>query len=127
MVVLEPLKITITNFPESNAIDISVPNFPNDATKGSHNVKFDRVIYIEKNDFHEAEEAGYKRLTPNQSVGLRHAGYVISVKEVVKNSSGEIIELKVTCESVNTAVKPKAFIHWVSNPITISVRMYDRL
>lgn len=51
MVVLEPLKVTILNFPENGPIEVSVPNFPNDASKGSHTVQFDRVIYIEKKDF----------------------------------------------------------------------------
>lgn len=53
MVVLEPLKITIDNYPHKTAVDITVPNFPNKPELGSHNVSFNRVIYIEKSDFME--------------------------------------------------------------------------
>lgn len=53
MVVLEPLKITIENFPSTSPIKISVPNFPNKPELGAHDVIFDRVIYIEKSDFME--------------------------------------------------------------------------
>jgi hypothetical protein len=58
LVVLEPLKVTIKNFPESKAIKIKVPDFPNDPEKGSHEIHFDRVIFIEKSDFKENHTAG---------------------------------------------------------------------
>ena len=77
MVVLEPLKVTITNFPNKDHITVKVPDFPSEPEKSSHNVVFDKVLYIESNDFKELPEKGYRRLTPNQSVGLRHAGYVL--------------------------------------------------
>lgn len=80
MVVLEPLKITITNFPSSEALELDVPDFPNEPEKGTHKVMFDRVIYIESTDFKETMEKGYRRLSTNQSVGLRHAGYVLKVR-----------------------------------------------
>lgn len=53
MVVLDPLKITIDNYPHSKAIDVPVPNFPNKPELGSHSVTFDKIIYIERNDFAE--------------------------------------------------------------------------
>lgn len=128
LVVLEPLKITITNFPSSKPIVLCVPDFPNAPEKSSHNIVFDRVIYIEKTDFKETPEKGYRRLTPNQTVGLRHAGYVITVTEIIRDpKTSEIIELFATCESTDTATKPKAFIQFVSNPITIDVRLYELL
>lgn len=64
---------------------------------------------------------------PQQSVGLRHCGQVISVAEVVRTSSGEVEYLKVTCEPVSEANKPKAFIHWVAQPLKCEVRIYERL
>lgn len=79
MVVLEPLKLTITNFPSEKPIEVTVPDFPNEPERGSHKVVFSKVLYIEDNDFKEQPEKGYRRLTPNQSVGLRHAGYVLKV------------------------------------------------
>lgn len=74
------------------------------------------------------EEKGYRRLTKNQSVGLRYAGLIISLENVKKDSSGQVIEVEVKCvQSANTQEKPKAFIHWVSHPVTVEVRLYERL
>ncbi len=53
MALLEPLKVTIENFPFESKIDIEVPNFPSDESKGKHKISFDKVIYIDACDFHE--------------------------------------------------------------------------
>lgn len=127
MVVLEPLKVVITNFPSEAAVTVSVPNIPGSDDKGTHNVVFDREMWIERSDFREEEEKGYRRLTPQQSVGLRHCGYVIKVQEVVKDSSGKVDHLKVLCEPATESNKPKAFIHWVAQPIKCEIRNYERL
>lgn len=125
MAVLEPLKVTIQNFDKQ--VKLSVPNFPQDPSKGSHEIAFEKTIFIEQSDFKEVEERGFRRLTPDQSVGLKYAGLVIKLQKVVKDSSGKIVELLVNCESTETAQKPKAFIHWVSSPLTCEVRLYERL
>lgn len=127
MAVLEPLKITITNFPYSQPEKLIIPDYPNNPEKGSHTVVFDKVVYIDQSDFKEIPEKGYRRLAPNQTVGLRHSGYVLKVNEIKKNDAGDIVELLCTCESSDVAVKPKAFIQWVSNPIEIEVRLYESL
>uniref|UniRef100_A0A3B4F901 Glutamine--tRNA ligase n=1 Tax=Pundamilia nyererei TaxID=303518 RepID=A0A3B4F901_9CICH len=127
MAVLEPLKVTITNLPDNFKTDVRVPDFPADEAKGSHTVPFTRTVFIEQSDFREVMEKGYKRLTPEQPVGLRHAGYVISVQKIIKDTQGKVVELEVTCCSSETAEKPKAFIHWVSEPLVCEVRLYDRL
>ncbi|XP_045492365.1 probable glutamine--tRNA ligase [Colias croceus] len=127
MVVLEPLKITITNFPSDKPISVTVPDFPNEPNKSSHQVVLDRTLYIEASDFKEQPEKGYRRLTPNQSVGLRHAGYIIKVSKIIKDDNGKVIEVECTAESTESAEKPKAFIHWVSQPISIEVRLYEPL
>uniref|UniRef100_A0A8C7Z514 Glutamine--tRNA ligase n=1 Tax=Oryzias sinensis TaxID=183150 RepID=A0A8C7Z514_9TELE len=127
MAVLEPLKVTITNLPENAKSDVRVPDFPANEAKGSHTVPFTRTIFIEQSDFREVMEKGYKRLTPEQPVGLRHAGYVISVQKIIKDSEGKVAELEVTCCSSETAEKPKAFIHWVSKPLACEVRLYEKL
>uniref|UniRef100_A0A671WXF8 Glutamine--tRNA ligase n=1 Tax=Sparus aurata TaxID=8175 RepID=A0A671WXF8_SPAAU len=127
MAVLEPLKCTITNLPENSKSDVRVPDFPANESKGSHVVPFTRTIFIEQSDFRETMEKGYKRLTPEQPVGLRHAGYVISVQKVIKDAQGKVVELEVTCSSSETTEKPKAFIHWVSQPLVCEVRLYERL
>ncbi|KAM8863049.1 glutamine--tRNA ligase [Spinachia spinachia] len=127
MAVLEPLKVTITNLPEHSQLDVQVPNFPANEAKGSHTVPFARTVFIEQSDFREVMEKGYKRLTPDQPVGLRHAGYVISFQKVIKDARGKVVELEVTCCSSEKAEKPKAFIHWVSQPLMCEVRLYERL
>uniref|UniRef100_A0A4W6EQX0 Glutamine--tRNA ligase n=1 Tax=Lates calcarifer TaxID=8187 RepID=A0A4W6EQX0_LATCA len=124
MAVLEPLKVTITNLPEDSQV---LPDFPANEAKGSHMVPFTCTIFIEQSDFREVMEKGYKRLTPEQPVGLRHAGYVISVQKVIKDAQGNVVELEVNCCRSETAEKPKAFIHWVSKPLTCEVRLYERL
>ncbi|XP_072941638.1 probable glutamine--tRNA ligase [Epargyreus clarus] len=127
MVILEPLKLTIKNFPSDKLIEVTVPDFPNEPEKGSHKVILNKVLYIEATDFMEQPEKAYRRLTPTQSVGLRHAGYVIKVAQVIKDSNGKITEIECTAESTESAEKPKAFIHWVSEPIKIEVRLYEPL
>uniref|UniRef100_A0A4W4DNB8 Glutamine--tRNA ligase n=1 Tax=Electrophorus electricus TaxID=8005 RepID=A0A4W4DNB8_ELEEL len=127
MAVLEPLRVTITNLPSNAQSDVRVPDFPADESRGSHVVPFSKTIFIEENDFREVMEKGFKRLTPEQPVGLRHAGYVISVQRVIKDASGKVVELEVTCTSSDSAEKPKAFIHWVSQPLQCEVRLYERL
>ncbi|XP_053705343.1 glutamine--tRNA ligase [Synchiropus splendidus] len=125
MAVLEPLKVTIKNLPDKS--EVRVPDFPADESKGSHTVPLTSTVFIEQSDFREVMEKGYKRLTPDQPVGLRHAGYVISVQKVVKDAQGKVVELEVTCSSSDSAERPKAFIHWVSQPLTCEVRLYERL
>ncbi|KDR12338.1 probable glutamine--tRNA ligase [Zootermopsis nevadensis] len=127
MVVLEPLKVKIVNFPLPKTADIQVPNFPNDPQQGFHFVPFDRELYIERTDFKEVGDKGYRRLTLKQQVGLRHAGYHIAVSKVLKDSEGNVVELEVKCEPSSVGEKPKAFIHWVSQPLNIEVRLYEKL
>jgi hypothetical protein len=72
-------------------------------------------------------DKGYRRLTAKQKVGLRHAGYLIAVTKVLKDSEGNVVELEVKCEPSSVGEKPKAFIHWVSQPLNIEVRLFERL
>lgn len=128
LIVLEPLKITITNFISDKPIVLNVPDFPGQVdSKASHNIIFDRVLYIEQSDFKESPEKGYRRLSLTQTVGLRHSGVVLKVTEVKKDSAGKVIELICSCEKAEVAEKPKAFIQWVSDPQEIEVRLYERL
>uniref|UniRef100_A0A8C2VGV3 Glutaminyl-tRNA synthetase 1 n=1 Tax=Chinchilla lanigera TaxID=34839 RepID=A0A8C2VGV3_CHILA len=115
------------NFPSAEPLDIQVPNFPADETKGFHQVPFASVVFIEKMDFKEEAEPGYKRLAWGQPVGLRHTGYVIELQHVVKGPSGSVESLQVICRRADAGEKPKAFIHWVSQPLTCEIRLYERL
>ncbi|XP_061474819.1 glutamine--tRNA ligase [Rhineura floridana] len=128
MAILEPLRVTITNFPAPHkTLEVAVPNFPADETKGFHKVPFQPTVYIERSDFREVPDKSYKRLAPGQPVGLRHTGYIIAVQNINKDTNGRVRELEVTCTKSEAAEKPKAFIHWVSNPLVCEVRQYERL
>lgn len=127
MVVLDPIRVDITNFPSDAPASISVPNIPGNDSAGSHQVTFASTLYIDATDFRESDERGYRRLTPSQGVGLRHSGYVLRVAEAVRGSNNAVESIRATCEPVSPENKPKAFIHWVADPIKCEVRLYDRL
>lgn len=127
MAVLDPIKVTIANFPEAKARLLDVPNIPHDPSQGTHSIPFSSVIYIERSDFQQKAEKGYRRLTPSQPVGLKYTGNVLSVESVVCDNRGEVTELKARITPLEETSKPKAFIHWVSNPIPCEVRIYERL
>lgn len=129
MCVVEPIRVTITNFPHGRdkEVPVTVPDFPAFPEKGSHTVTLASVVYIEVADFREAADKSFRRLTPKQSVGLRHTGLVISLSKVIKDAAGNVQELEVTCQKAEEAEKPRAFIHWVSKPVSCEVRLYDRL
>ena len=131
--VLDPLKVTITNYDGFEEID--APYYPHDVPKeGSRILPFSREIYIERDDFMENPPKGYFRLTPEQPVRLRHA-YIISCKEVIKDANGKIIEIKAEyypdskSGSDTSGIKVKSAIQWVSakEAKKIEVRLYDRL
>ncbi|CAA6805492.1 MAG: Glutaminyl-tRNA synthetase (EC [uncultured Sulfurovum sp.] len=133
MCVLDPLKVTITNYEGSEEIDASY--YPHDVPKeGSRALPFSKEIYIERDDFMENPPKGYFRLTPEQSVRLRHA-YIITCKEVIKDADGKIIEIKAEYHSNSKSgedtseIKVKSAIQWVSaeHAKPVEVRLYDRL
>ncbi|KAL5516066.1 hypothetical protein EMCRGX_G001329 [Ephydatia muelleri] len=126
MAVLEPLKVVITNLDKD--VEVDVPNIPHAVKKGTHKVVLNpKELFIEAADFRLNPESGYRRLTPEQPVGLRHAGFVIFVHEVIKDNSGKVTEVHVTAKKSDEIEKPKAFIHWVSYPLRCSINLYDRL
>ncbi|CAG2253796.1 QARS [Mytilus edulis] len=113
MAVLEPLKVTINNFPADHSGSLAIPNFPADESKGSHTIPFTSTVFIERSDFKEKAEKNYKRWSADQPVGLRHAGYVLSIDKINKDSEGNITDLVATCTKTTETDKPKGFIHWV--------------
>ena len=133
MCVLDPLKVTIVNYEGKEELDASY--YPHDVPKeGSRKVPFSSEIYIEHDDFSENPEKGYFRLTPTQAVRLRH-GYIITCKEVIKDTAGNIIEIKAeyypNSKSGNdtSEIKVKSAIQWVCSKAAkeVEVRLYDRL
>ncbi|WP_193163965.1 glutamine--tRNA ligase/YqeY domain fusion protein [Microbulbifer hainanensis] len=134
MCVLDPLKITLSNYPEGQREVMSAPGHPNREDLGTRELPFTRTLYIEKEDFREEANKKYKRLVLGKKVRLRNA-YVIQAEDVVKNEAGEIVEVICSVDldtlGVDPAdgVKPKGVIHWVSaeENVDCEVRLYDRL
>ena len=127
MAVLQPLRLKIFGLPFEQKL-ISVPDFPADPRSAHREITFQSEAYIERSDFREDDEKGFRRLTPNQTVGLRHTGFVVSVTNIIRDKNNSILVLEVEATAVeNVTKKPKAFIHWVSSPIFCEVRLYERL
>lgn len=134
MAVLNPLKVTIENYPEGESELLSVEVNPNDENAGTKEVSFSKNIYIEKEDFMEVPVKGYKRLTPDNEVRLKGA-YFIKVKEIVKDTDGEVTELICTYDPLSKGGnspdgrKVKGTIQWVdaNNCLNATVNMYDKL
>ena len=133
MAVLDPLKVTLTNFEAGKTQSRSAAFHPNHEEMGSREVLVSPTIYIERDDFAEVPPKGFKRLTPGGEVRLRH-GYVIRCDEVVKDAAGNVVELKCSIDHDTLGKNPegrkvKGVIHWVSaeHAAPITVRLYDRL
>jgi glutaminyl-tRNA synthetase len=134
MVVLRPLKVVITNYPEGQVEHVSVINNPEDASAGTREVPFSRELYIERDDFMESPPKKFYRLSPGKEVRLRCA-YFITCTEVVKDARGDVVELRCTYDPATRGGdapdgrKVKATLHWVSAPhaLPVEVRLYDRL
>lgn len=131
MAVIEPLKVTITNWPEGSVDHLEVPVHPKKPEMGSRTLPFDGTLYIEREDFKEEPPPKYFRLQPGGKVRLRF-GYVISLEEVVKDAAGEVVELRCTYDPETRAgagARVKGIIHWVSaaHALPATVRLYDRL
>ena len=135
MCILRPLKVTLWNVPEEDSTEYLVaPNHPQREELGTRTLIFDREIYIDKADFQEEGNKKYKRLVIGKRVRLRNA-YVIEADEAIKDSNGEIIEVKARIiegtlgNNPEDGIKPKGVIHWVSafQNVDCEVRLYDRL
>jgi glutaminyl-tRNA synthetase len=132
MCVLRPLKLVITNLPEGSVESLDAPYFPHDVGKpGSRAVPFARELWIDKEDFSTNPPKGWKRLTPGGEVRLRY-GYVVRCDEVIKDASGEVVELRCSYDAKTRGgggAKGIGTIHWVSaaHALPVTVRLYDRL
>ena len=134
MVVLDPLKVVITNYPEGKVEMLPIENSASDPEKGTRMVPFSREIWAEREDFQEYPEKKYFRLFPGNEVRLKGA-YFITVKEVIKDEKGNVTELHCTYDPATKsgsgfdARKPKGTIHWVeaSTAVDIPVRQYSYL
>jgi glutaminyl-tRNA synthetase len=134
MVVLDPVKVVITNYPEGQSEKLQAENNPEDATAGHREITFGREIYIEREDYMENAPPKYFRMTPGSDVRLKHA-YILHCTGVDKDENGEVSTIYATYYSNSrsgedvSGIKPKGTLHWVSATESkpCEVRMYDRL
>ena len=136
MVVQDPLKITISNYPDQQVEELSLINNPENPDSGSRDVSFSKEIFIEKNDFLEDPPKKYFRLSPGNEVRLKGA-YIIKADEVIKDSEGNITEVVCSYDpksksgsgTPESQRKVKGTLHWVccSSNIPVEIREYDRL
>ncbi len=134
MGVLNPLKVTITNYPEGQVEEFDAPYHPEAPEMGSRKVPFSRVLYVERDDFKEEAPRKWFRLAPGKEVRLRYA-CLITCNEVIKDEQGEVVELRCTWDPESRGGtspdgrKVKGTLHWVSaeHAIEAEVRLYDRL
>ena len=134
MAVLNPLRVTITNWPEGHVEMRTAVNNPEDDSAGNREIPFSGSLFIERDDFMENPEPKYYRLSPGREVRLRY-GYFITCNDVVKDEEGNPIEILCTYDPETSGGKApdgrkvKATIHWVSaeHAIDASVALYERL
>jgi len=136
MVVQDPLKITISNYPDQEVEELSLINNPENPDSGSRDVSFSKEIFIEKNDFLEDPPKKYFRLSPGTEVRLKGA-YIIKADEVIKDSEGNTTEVLCSYDpksksgsgTPESQRKVKGTLHWVccSSNIPVEIREYDRL
>ena len=132
--VLDPLKVTISNYPESKVEELDAINNPEDPTTGTRKVSFSREVFIDRNDFMEDPPKKYFRMAVGKEVRLKYA-YYITCQKVIKDEDGKIIEL--ICEydpesrggGTPDQRKVKGTIQWVDSTTAINpeIRLYDRL
>ena len=134
LAVLRPIKVILTNYPVGQSETLNAVNNPEDPNSGTRGVTFRRELYIERSDFMEDPPPKYFRLRPGGEVRLKYA-YIIKCEEVIKDATGDILELRCTADldsksgGANANRKVKGTIHWVSaaDSIDAEVRLYDRL
>lgn len=134
MAVLHPLRVVITNYPETRVEEVEAVNNPEDASAGTRLLPFSRVLYVEQDDFREDAPKKWFRLAPGREVRLKHA-YYITCEDVIKDEGGEVIELRCTYDpesrggSTPDGRKVRGTLHWVSaaHALDAEVRIYDHL
>ena len=136
MVVLDPVKLIIDNYPEGKTEMLEAENNQEDESAGNREVPFSRELLIERDDFLEEANRKFFRLTIGKEVRLKNA-YIIKGESVVKDNEGNITEIHCTYDpdsksgsgSEASLRKVKGTLHWVSaqHALPVEVRLYDRL
>ncbi len=134
MCVLDPIKVTLTNYPSDKTEAFTAPGHPNRDDLPSRILPFGQTLFIDAADFREEANKKYKRLVIGKRVRLRNA-YIIEADEAVKNDNGDVIEVKARIientvgNDPEDGIKAKGVIHWVAahDCLDVHVNLYDRL
>ena len=134
MAVVEPLKLTITNWPAGEVEWMDVVNNPENPDAGTRSVPFSGELWIEQDDFRLEPPPKYFRLTPGREVRLRNA-FFVTATDAVTDENGNVIEVLATYDpetkggNAPDGRKVKSTMHWVSRPhaTDLTVHRYDRL
>ena len=128
MVVQDPVKLTITNWPEGKVEWFDCPLNPAEPEGAKRKVPFTGDLLIERADFMEDAPKKFFRLKPDGEVRLKYT-YIVKCNEVIKDENGEVVELKCTYDPSTEYRAVKGTIHWVSaaHAKELELRNYDRL
>ena len=136
MAVLDPVKVVITNYPESQEEMLQAENNQEDESAGFREVPFSKELYIEKEDFREEANKKFFRLKLGKEVRLKNA-YIIKAESCTKDENGNITEIQCTYDPLSRSGsgtpesmrRVKGTLHWVSikHAVEAEVRIYDRL
>lgn len=134
MAVLDPLKLTITNWPDGHVEWTDVVNNPEDDGAGTRSVPFTGELWIERDDFMLEAPPKYFRLTPGREVRLRNA-YFVTATDAVLDDDGNVVEVLATYDPATRGGaapdgrKVRSTMHWVSRPhaVDATVHRYERL
>ncbi len=134
MVVLDPIRLVITNYPKDQIEMLSAENNPEDPDAGTRQVPFSRELYIEREDFMEDPPSKYFRLAPGKEVRLKHA-YYVTCESIIKDTDGKITEIRGVYDPdtrggwSQDGRKVRGTLHWVSvrHALHAEVRIYEHL
>ncbi len=136
MVVMDPVKLVIENYPENHEEWLDTENNPEDPNAGTRKVPFSKVLYIEREDFKEEANNKFFRLKLGGEVRLKSA-YIIKAERVEKDQEGNITTIFASYDEKSKSGsgteeslrKVKGTLHWVSaeHALPVDVRLYDRL
>jgi len=136
MAVLDPVKVTITNYPQDQTEWLEAENNQEDPGAGSRQVPFSKELYIEREDFREEANKKFFRLKLGKEVRLKNA-YIIKAESCEKDPEGNITEIFCTYDpksksgsgTQESLRKVKGTLHWVAinKAVEVEVRLYDRL
>ena len=136
MVVMNPVKLIIENYPEGKEEWLETENNPEDENAGMRKVPFSRELYIEREDFKEEADKKFFRLKLGGEVRLKSA-YIIKAERVEKDENGEIRTIYATYDEKSKSGsgteeslrKVKGTLHWVSanHALPVEIRTYNRL